>query len=87
MELDSMKINGCLSITTENGQSRFKVKGTGEDILFNWIALTYLVCRDIGIPAELLASDLPAAVRNYEQIVQKKQRYRNPDSAKEGAAE
>ena len=59
--------SGKLSITTDGDQSTVDIVGTGQDILFNWISLTYSIVSRLHIPVELLALSLPAMMARYEK--------------------
>ena len=59
--------SGKLSITTDGDQSTVDIVGTGQDILFNWIALTHSIVSRLHIPVELLALSLPTMMARYEK--------------------
>lgn len=59
--------SGKLSITTDGDQSTVDIVGTGQDILFNWIALTHSIVSRLHIPVELLAVSLPTMMARYEK--------------------
>ena len=58
---------GKLSITTDGDQSTIDIVGTGQDILFNWIALTHSIVSSLHIPVELLTLSLPTMMARYEK--------------------
>ena len=58
---------GKLSITTDGDQSTVDIVGTGQDILFNWIALTHSIVSRLHIPVELLTLSLPTMMARYEK--------------------
>lgn len=58
---------GKLSITTDGDPSTVDIVGTGQDILFNWIALTHSIVSRLHIPVELLTLSLPTMMARYEK--------------------
>ena len=58
---------GKLSIPTDGDQSTIDIVGTGQDILFNWIALTHSIVSRLHIPVELLTLSLPTMMARYEK--------------------
>lgn len=59
--------SGKLSITTDGAESTVEIEGTGQDILFNWIALTHSIVSRLHIPVELLTLSLPTMMARYEK--------------------
>jgi len=61
------KRGGKLSISTNGDEAAVEIAGTGTDILFNWTALTYQVCREMGISPVILAASMPHMIADYER--------------------
>lgn len=59
--------SGKLSITTDGAESTVEIEGTGQDILFNLLALTHTVANRLQIPLELLALSLPTMMAQFEK--------------------
>lgn len=59
--------SGKLSITTDGAESTVEIEGTGQDILYNWIALTHSIVSRLHIPVELLSLSLPTMMARYEK--------------------
>ena len=58
---------GTLSIKPDSTGFAWEVSGTRDDILYNWIALTYHVCRFLEETPEHLAEKMPDAVKNFRE--------------------
>lgn len=59
--------SGKLSIETHGSESTAEISGCGEDIIFNWIALTNQICKALHIPPAALAVSMPGMVADYER--------------------
>ncbi len=57
-----------LSIKVEGGYSKIDVSGKESDMLFNWILLSNVVCRKLGITPEMLAEMLPRTTEKLRNL-------------------
>lgn len=59
--------SGKLSIETHGDQSTAEICGSGEDIIFNWTALTDQICKALHISPAALAASMPRMIADYER--------------------
>ena len=73
IELDPRKAS-VLYIETANtatgkpDNSKFIISGKSDDVLFNLVALTSAICRELEIPTTDFAMGLPQLVDDYRRI-------------------
>ncbi len=60
-------MNGRLCIESSGLQSKVEVQGKPSDIMFNWVALTHTICKDLGMPPLALAGMLPTLIEDYQK--------------------
>lgn len=72
--------------STEKGGTQVTLQGTKDDIMLSWIALTSIICGELGIQPALLAFTMPGMVADYERIRKKAIRvaFNAPDVSKGG---
>ena len=63
-----MAEQSTLGITTNSEGAKMNIIGSQKDMVFNWTAITSQVCRELGIPAILLAASLPQMVADYDRL-------------------
>lgn len=58
-------MEGKLSIETHGSSSIVTVEGKTHEVMFNWAAITYTVCKEMGIPPIILATQMPGLIDSY----------------------
>lgn len=65
--MNNMIRGGKLCIETNGDRSTVEIAGTPSDLLFNWTALTYQICKSLHTDPLSLALVMPGMLRDYEQ--------------------